>query len=155
MIPRRGEGGRCADCGHRPSRHVLDDGRCALCPPEVCAGWEREAERHHEGARFAADGRPQALAAQCSTCVFRPGNQMRLQSGRLRDLVETNRATGAALTCHQTLSYGAHPEVGQSACRGFLDAYPDVTVAQLADRLFGGWHLIPPPDEPAGDEGEQ
>jgi hypothetical protein len=99
-----------------------------------------------EGPRIHPEsGRPQAMAAMCSSCVFRPGNRMRLGAGRLRELVEHNRAAGAVLTCHQTLSYGGHPELGQSACRGYLDAYPDTLSARIAERVLGGWHLIDPP----------
>lgn len=99
-----------------------------------------------EGARFHPDtGRPQAMAAMCATCVFRPGNRMRLHRGRVAELVaHNNRAQGAVLTCHQTLRYGQHPELGRSACRGFVDAYPDTTSVLLAEAL-GGWHPIDPP----------
>ena len=38
------------------------------------------------------------------------------------------------------------PEVGPTACRGFLDAYPDTLAAEFAERFFGGWHLIDPPE---------
>jgi len=103
-------------------------------------------------------GLPQAMARKCATCVFRPGNPMRLRPGRLGELVDHNRGirlpeleglpqSGGVLTCHMTLSYGTHPELGQSACRGYLDAYPDVLAARIAERLLGGWHLIDPPTE--------
>ena len=69
------------------------------------------------------DGRVHVLADRCSTCVFRPGNLMHLEAGRLKDLVEVNTANDSALICHQTLPYsntGAEPAV----CRGFFDKYP-------------------------------
>lgn len=92
------------------------------------------------------NGRPQALAEKCGTCVFRPGDPMRLGADRLRDLVRANRAAGAVLTCHQTLSYGEHADIGQAACRGYLDAYGDEAAAARAVRvLFGGWDEIPAP----------
>lgn len=65
------------------------------------------------------------VAEKCQTCVFRPGNPMRLEPGRLADLVESNRSAGSALVCHKTLPYGEHPEVGGAICRGYWDAYSD------------------------------
>jgi hypothetical protein len=84
------------------------------------------------------DGHVHVLAEQCSTCVFRPGNPMHLQPGRLAELVDHNRREGAALVCHKTLPYGDHPEVGQAICRGYFDAYKTDTVLALAEAL----HII-------------
>lgn len=99
-----------------------------------------------ESPALGPNGRPQALAEKCSSCVFRSGDPMRIGTDRFRDLIATNRETGAVLTCHQTLSYGEHPEVGQAACRGFLDAYGrEVTAARVVELMFGGWDEIPPP----------
>lgn len=78
------------------------------------------------------------MAAQCDTCIFRPGNPMHLEQGRLAELVEANRAAGAALICHKTLPYGDHPEMGQAVCRGYYDAFADECPAiQLMKRMFG------------------
>jgi hypothetical protein len=89
---------------------------------------------------------PQLLAEQCSTCIFRPGNLMHLHKGRLADVANTNRKQGTALICHQTLSYGDHPEVGEAVCRGFYDAYKDENrVIQITERILGGFEQIPPP----------
>jgi hypothetical protein len=95
------------------------------------------------------DRRPRLLSEQCSTCVFRPGNPMRLQPGRLRDLVQQNLAVGAFLTCHDTLPYGRYPGVGEAMCRGFFDRYRDrVNLGRIMERLSGGrqwWREVPPP----------
>lgn len=89
--------------------------------------------------------RPQLLAERCSSCVFRPGNLMKLAPGRLSDLIQHNLDAGAALICHQTLSYGDHPEVGEAVCRGFYDAYgDDVNAIRVMHRL-GGFQEIPAP----------
>lgn len=66
---------------------------------------------------------PQLLAEKCSTCVFRPGNLMHLRPGRLKALIETNLAADAALICHMTLRYGAHPDRG-SGVPGLLRPVP-------------------------------
>lgn len=98
-------------------------------------------------------GRPQALAEKCSTCVFRPGNPMHLAPGRLAALVTANVAAGALLTCHQTLTYGTHPEIGGAACRGFLDAHGHRTAAgRFALAVMGGFDEIPAPTTPARRE---
>jgi hypothetical protein len=97
--------------------------------------------------------RPRLLADRCSSCVFRPGNLMQLADGRLADLVAANRAEGTLLVCHQTLSYGPHPEQLEALCRGFWDAYADSSaVAQVMGRLFGpDWYEeVPPPDTLGG-----
>lgn len=81
--------------------------------------------------------RPRLFTERCSTCVFRPGNAMRLQPGRLADLVADNQAGGALLTCHQT-TYGQAPDLGEVMCRGYFDAYAEGSaVAQIMARLFG------------------
>jgi hypothetical protein len=86
------------------------------------------------------------MAEKCATCLFRPGNRMRLEPGRLAEIVEHNRSVGAALICHHTLSYGDHPEMGETVCRGFYDAYRDeVAVIQIVERL-GGFVLVDPPE---------
>jgi len=89
--------------------------------------------------------RPRLLTEQCSTCVFRPGNLMHLREGRLHDLVNENLRAGAALTCHQTLSYGDHPDFGEAVCRGFYDAVgPRSQIVRIVERL-GGYDEVPPP----------
>lgn len=67
------------------------------------------------------DGRMHVVADRCSTCVFRPGNPMHLQPGRVRELTDGNLSAESALVCHKTLPYGDHPEVGEAICRGFYD----------------------------------
>jgi hypothetical protein len=90
-------------------------------------------------------GRPQLLAERCSSCVFRSGNLMHLRPGRLAHLIQQNLDGGAALICHQTLSYGDHPEVGEAVCRGFYDAYgDDVNEIRVMERI-GGFNVIPAP----------
>jgi hypothetical protein len=69
-------------------------------------------------------GTVHVLSEKCSTCIFRPGNLMDLESGQVKRMVEGSVADGAAITCHQTLAqmrpvYGAEPAM----CRGFVDAH--------------------------------
>lgn len=79
------------------------------------------------------DGKVHVLAERCGTCVFRPGNLMRLEPGRLRELVDDNVAAGVGLVCHSTL-YRAG--VDHAICRGFYDAHGSrVLPLELAPRL--------------------
>lgn len=81
---------------------------------------------------------PQLLSERCNTCVFRVGNLMHLQPGRLKDLVDSNLASQSLLICHKTLDHGEHPEFGKAMCRGFWDGYGDqVAAKQVMDRMFG------------------
>lgn len=89
-------------------------------------------------------GKPRVLSEQCSTCVFRPGNLMRLRPGRLRELVDHNRAVGAGLTCHQTLPY-ADGATDPAWCRGFYNTYPDTTAIRFAHLVLGGVVEVAPP----------
>lgn len=63
-------------------------------------------------------GRLHVMAEKCETCVFRPGNLMELQPGRLKELIEKNLQADAALTCHDTLGTRKN-----AICRGFFDRY--------------------------------
>jgi hypothetical protein len=80
------------------------------------------------------DGKVHVKAAKCSDCVFRAGNLMHLNEGRLADLVEVNRKRDTAFACHQT-TYGQDP-VGEAVCRGYFDAYAtEITPLRMAVAL--------------------
>lgn len=79
------------------------------------------------------DGRVHVLARQCATCVFRPGNPMRLEAGRVAGMVASAVRDGGAITCHETL-YGQADQ--EAVCRGFYDAHGHRVLAlELAPRL--------------------
>ena len=59
------------------------------------------------------------LKEQCSTCIFRPGNLMHLNSGRLKDMTESVEASQTYVICHQTLDQ----PLG-AVCRGSYDKVP-------------------------------
>lgn len=70
---------------------------------------------------------------KCPTCIFRPGNLMHLQEGRLQDMVDSALAADGAgsIVCHDTLD-----EPRNAICRGFWDAYKDrVQLLQVAARM--------------------
>ena len=89
------------------------------------------------------------MAEMCSSCVFRPGNLMKLEPGRLQELAKKNLDAGCALICHKTLSYGEHPEIGEAVCRGFYDAYgEECDVIRVINRIGGFQEVELPPDGP-------
>ena len=81
--------------------------------------------------RVFRDGRVHVQAEMCPTCIFRPGNLMHLNSGRLRDIVGEARAADSTIVCHATLGDPAR----HAACRGFFDLEPRTTPLQVAERL--------------------
>ena len=74
------------------------------------------------------DGHIHVCEAMCSTCIFRPGNLMRLKSGRVRQMVDEAKAEESAIICHHTL------DGDNAVCRGFYDRYPTQPL-QIAERL--------------------
>jgi hypothetical protein len=68
------------------------------------------------------DGHVHVLADRCPTCIFRPGNLMTLEPGRVKDMVDAclRDPEGAGnIPCHETL------DGRQAICRGFWDGYSD------------------------------
>jgi hypothetical protein len=96
------------------------------------------------------NGRIHILSERCSTCVFRPGNLVRLRPGRMKDLVESNRKADTAFACHQTLW---EEGVDRAICRGYFDAYwQAITPLRMAVALSMITEQDPPPgkDHTAG-----
>lgn len=69
------------------------------------------------------------MAERCSTCIFRPGNLMHLQPGRLREMVERVREIEGVIPCHETLGDDLH-----AVCRGQFEEVKTQWL-QLAERL--------------------
>jgi len=74
------------------------------------------------------DGRVHVCGEMCATCIFRPGNLMRLHAGRVREMVDEARREESAIICHSTL------QGPNAVCRGFFERYPTQPL-QIADRL--------------------
>lgn len=87
--------------------------------------------------------RTRRLSRMCDTCVFRPGNLMHLQQGRLRDLVEQAREAESYIVCHSTLPGVAPEGVQPAVCRGFFDRYRSQSL-QIIERIFGFTDVEPP-----------
>lgn len=102
----------------------------------------------HKGDTWDRDlGGVRLLSRQCSTCIYRPGNLMRLRPGRLKDITEENRRAQSYLVCHQTLRDGAAPSAGEAVCRGFYDRF-STTFTQVGDRLRWWREVTPPGEDP-------
>lgn len=92
------------------------------------------------------DGLVHVLMERCSSCIFRPGNLMALQPGRLAGLVKGAIAADSAIICHQTLPYGGYDVPGQAVCRGFADHHGDAVVPLRLARAFDMLRHVAPPD---------
>lgn len=75
------------------------------------------------------DGRVRVCRRLCSTCIFRPGNRMHLQPGRVEAMVAQATADDSTIVCHQSLG-----EPAGAVCRGFFERHATAPL-QIADRL--------------------
>ena len=89
--------------------------------------------------------RTRLLSRPCLTCVYRPGNLMRLNPGRLKDLTAQARESEGYVVCHATLPETAPSGVLPAVCRGFYDRFSTAAL-QIAARLWG-FTEVDPPDE--------
>jgi hypothetical protein len=69
------------------------------------------------------------MKKRCATCIFRPGNLMFLNRGRLKDLVEQVEKMDGCIPCHETLD----DEI-QAVCRGQFEAMKTAPL-QIAERM--------------------
>ncbi len=96
---------------------------------------------------FGRDHRPRVLSRQCATCLGRPGNPMHIRPGRLKMMVaEALRQGNQGIICHQTLSYGGHPEFGGALCRWFYDTYGLRSNFIRCIERIGGFTVVDPPE---------
>jgi hypothetical protein len=99
-----------------------------------------------------APRKPRVLRAQCATCIYRPGNPMRLRPGRLREMtLQALRQGCQGVICHDTLyrSDGFLPAL----CRGFYDLYgPRNNFIRVMWRIGGFAEVDLPPGEDSTSE---
>jgi hypothetical protein len=89
-------------------------------------------------------GRARLLSEKCSTCVFRPGNPMFLEPGRLADLIADACRAQSFIVCHSTLPGMTPGGFLPAICRGFADRY-STSALQILQRLDGLLEVAPPP----------
>ncbi len=63
------------------------------------------------------DGKLWVLNDKCKTCIFRPGNLMHLDEGRVEEMVAGCIAENTVIACHKTL------DGPRSVCRGLWDVH--------------------------------
>ncbi len=68
---------------------------------------------------FDEKSRLRVMAEMCSTCIFRPGNPMSLQPGRVASMLADIRMKDSFITCHQTLGTGQAGAI----CKGGSEAH--------------------------------
>lgn len=79
------------------------------------------------------DGRLHVCERKCATCIFRPGNLMRLEEGRKEGIARDAVAEQSVIPCHKTI-YGQAEQ--PAVCRGYWDVHKnDVQGLQVAERL--------------------
>lgn len=71
------------------------------------------------------------LTEQCSTCIFRPGNLMHLNTGRLADMAKQVKEGEGYVTCHKTLDRKPRE---RAICKGSFDRYK-TRIIQMAERM--------------------
>jgi hypothetical protein len=78
-----------------------------------------------------SDNRVRVMVEKCDTCIFRPGNLMTLNPGRVADMTRSTDLNDTNVTCHKTLGtpLGAF-------CAGSVARQPGQLV-RIAERLNG------------------
>jgi len=82
------------------------------------SGLEDEEQPAKEPVADPATGRVRLMAKRCTTCIFRPGNQMFLKPGRVKEMVEACVRDEGHVTCHKTLPVTG-TELPGAVCRGW------------------------------------
>jgi hypothetical protein len=97
-----------------------------------------------------ATGLSRLLSERCSTCILRHGDKMHLGAEHTARFVRQALDTGTYVVCHQTLTYGDHPDFGPAICRGFFDAYADRSPALRLLQAFSRLTEVEPPQPETG-----
>jgi len=96
-----------------------------------------------EGRRndVAQPGEIRLCSRMCDTCIFRPGNPMHLDPGRVAGMVQSARADEGHIVCHTTLDTDS-----PAICRGYADG-PDAgrSLALRIGRVLGWIKEVHPP----------
>jgi hypothetical protein len=82
-------------------------------------------------ARTYVNGKVHVRRRQCATCIFRPGNLMNLEPGRVEQMIADAVAEQSCIPCHHHL-YADQPV--EPVCRGFYDRHATAPI-QIAERI--------------------
>jgi len=81
------------------------------------------------------DGRVHVMERKCTTCIYRPGNLMKLEPGRKDQMQADAIKDEGVIPCHQTIeAYRGEPG-DESVCRGFFDVAKHEGLLAAAERL--------------------
>lgn len=75
------------------------------------------------------EGMVHVRRTKCATCIFHPGNRMRLKPGRVKEMREGADANGTCITCHEDMNT---PKA--AVCAGYF-AIHNSQLLQVAERL--------------------
>lgn len=67
------------------------------------------------------------MEEMCENCIFRPGNAMNLEPGRVLGMVTEATKNETAIVCHKTLS-PIDGEKRNAVCRGFFDLHQTLPI---------------------------
>jgi len=75
------------------------------------------------------------LAEKCSTCIFRPGNLMRLRPGRVKSMLAECELEDTHIICHETSEEMTGTRRNEAVCRGFIEAGGSSSMLRLGEGL--------------------
>jgi hypothetical protein len=81
------------------------------------------------------DGRVHVQARKCGTCIYRPGNLMKLDTGRVAQMQADAIEGEGVIPCHQTIEAYTGEAGAESVCRGFFDVAKHEGLLAVAERL--------------------
>ena len=73
----------------------------------------------------------------CETCIFRPGNLMELNPGRVRGMVDESLQNDSFIPCHKTL------DGERAVCRGFYDRHATNSMGCRLGAIIGVIEIDP------------
>jgi len=78
-------------------------------------------------------GKVHVQSRMCGTCIFRSGNLMHLDDGRVERMVDDATSVDGVIVCHDTIG----DTRGGRVCRGFYDKHktPPLRLAELMGRV--------------------
>lgn len=81
------------------------------------------------------DGKVHVMARKCATCIYRPGNLMKLDAGRKDQMQADAIRDEGVIPCHQTIEAYHGTSGAESVCRGFFDVAKQEGLLQAAERI--------------------
>jgi hypothetical protein len=82
-------------------------------------------------AKTYVDGKVHIRKRRCDTCIFRPGNLMDLEEGRVEQMVADAQRDESCIPCHHHLYSG---EAVEPVCRGFYELHATLPI-RLAEAM--------------------